>query len=75
MARTKLLGKIRLVTAEMIEEEVCDILAENYNKAKKLINEDRDVIEPIAWELIQVEVMDEKSFARLLEMEAQPVLK
>jgi cell division protease FtsH len=63
------------VTAEMIDEEVRDILAENYRKAKKLINEHRDTIERIAQKLIQSEVMDEKTFRRLLEMDEQPVLK
>jgi cell division protease FtsH len=63
------------VTAEMIDEEVRDILAENYRKAKKLINEHRDTIERIAQKLIHSEVMDEKTFRRLLEMDEQPVLK
>ncbi len=63
------------VTAELIDEEVRDILAENYGKAKKLINEHRGAIERIAKSLIQSEVMDEKTFTRLLEMEEHLMVK
>ncbi|KPJ84979.1 MAG: cell division protein FtsH [Spirochaetes bacterium DG_61] len=63
------------VTAELIDEEVRDILTDNYRKVKKLITEHRDTIERIAQQLLQSEVMDEKTFTRLLKIEEQPLLK
>jgi cell division protease FtsH len=63
------------VTAELIDEEVRDILTENYRKVKKLITEHRVSIERIAQKLLKSEVMDEKTFTRLLKIEKQPLLK
>jgi cell division protease FtsH len=61
------------VTAELIDEEVRDILQENYRKVKKIINEQRGTIDRIARQLMQSEVMDEKTFTRLLKTEEQPI--
>ena len=54
-------------TAAMIDEEVKRILDETYKKVKKLISENKDKIDVIAKQLLEKEVLDEKSFEKLLE--------
>ena len=54
-------------TAKMIDEEVKRILDETYDKVKKLISENKDKIDVIAKQLLEKEVLDEKTFEKLLE--------
>jgi cell division protease FtsH len=63
------------VTAELIDEEVREILNENYRKVKKLIAEHKETIDKIAQQLLQSEVMDEKTFTHLLAREEKSVLQ
>jgi len=57
-------------TAKLVDEEVRRILDETYEKVKKLISDNRGKIERIAGELLKSEVLDEKTFTKLLEYKA-----
>ncbi len=54
-------------TAKLIDEEVKRILDETYQRVKKLISENKEKIDVIAEKLLEKEVLDEKTFERLLE--------
>ena len=53
-------------TATLIDEEVKRILNETYEKVKNLVEKNKDKIDRIANELLKKEVLDEKSFQKLL---------
>jgi cell division protease FtsH len=57
-------------TATVVDEEVKRILSEGYEKVKNLVEEQRESIEKAARELLKVEVLDEESFKKLLNIKA-----
>jgi len=54
-------------TGKLIDQEVKNILDEIYQNVKKLLSENKSVLQKIAQELLKVEVMDEKTFKKFLE--------
>jgi cell division protease FtsH len=57
-------------TATVVDEEVKRILSESYEKVKNLVEEQRENIEKAARELLKVEVLDEESFKKLINIKA-----
>jgi cell division protease FtsH len=58
-------------TQQYIDEEIARIIDAEYTKAKKILEEQRDVLDNIAAALLEKETLDEKEFKALLE---QPVV-
>ncbi len=54
-------------TARMIDSEVRRILEEAYNKAMEIINENRDIVERIATELLEKETMSSEEVKRIIK--------
>ena len=52
-------------TAAMVDEEVMKILAESYEEAKRLLSENRDVLDKIAEFLIEKETITGKEFMKI----------
>ena len=50
-----------------IDEEIKNIVDERYELAKKLLNDNRDMLEAISKELLDKETIDEKEFAQIME--------
>jgi len=56
-------------TAKLIDQEINRILSESYEKVKQILIEHRESVKKIAEHLLKTEVMDEKTFKRLLKTE------
>ena len=52
-------------TAALVDEEVMKILADSYEQAKKLLNENREVLDKIAEHLIEQETITGKEFMKI----------
>jgi cell division protease FtsH len=50
-----------------IDEEIKNIVEERYELAKRLLNENRDMLEAISKELLDKETIDEQEFAQIME--------
>ena len=50
-----------------IDEEIKSIVDERYELAKKLLTENRDMLEAISKELLDKETIDEKEFEEIME--------
>lgn len=50
-----------------IDEEIKSIVDERYELAKKLLNDNRDMLEAISKELLEKETIDEKEFQEIME--------
>jgi cell division protease FtsH len=56
-------------TAKLIDQEINRILSESYEKVKQILLEHRESVKKIAEHLLKTEVIDEKTFKRLLKTE------
>jgi len=54
-------------TAQLIDEEVKKIILRNYNRAKKLIEENKDKLQAIAQTLLEREVLSSEEIERLIQ--------
>ncbi|MGQ9615137.1 MAG: ATP-dependent zinc metalloprotease FtsH [Spirochaetota bacterium] len=54
-------------TAKLIDQEINRILSESYEKVKQILTKHRKSVEKIAEHLLKTEVMDEKTFKRILK--------
>jgi cell division protease FtsH len=54
-------------TAQLIDEEVKKIIIRNYNRAKSLIEKNRDKLQAIAQTLLEREVLSSEEIERLLQ--------
>ncbi|MBR5360146.1 MAG: hypothetical protein IK123_04580, partial [Lachnospiraceae bacterium] len=52
-------------TAALVDEEVMKILAESYEEAKRLLTENREVLDKIAEHLIEKETITGKEFMKI----------
>jgi cell division protease FtsH len=50
-----------------IDEEIKSIVEERYELAKKLLSENRDMLEEISKELLDKETIDEKDFQEIMD--------
>ena len=50
-----------------IDQEIKNIVDERYDLAKKLLSENRDMLERISKELLDKETIDEKEFEEIME--------
>ena len=50
-----------------IDEEIKSIVEERYELAKKLLNDNRDMLEAISRELLDKETIDDKEFAQIMD--------
>ena len=53
--------------AAAIDEEVQRIVTEQYELAKTLLEENRDMLDTISHKLLEMETLDEKEFVELME--------
>jgi len=53
-------------TQQYIDEEIARIIETEYAKAKKILDERRDVLDNVAMALLEKETLDEKEFKVLL---------
>lgn len=53
-------------TAEIIDDEVRDMVSVQYEKAKKILTEHRDKLDAVAKALLEKEVMDKDEFVKLM---------
>jgi cell division protease FtsH len=61
--------------AQKIDDEVRDVLVTQYDRAKKLLTQQRDLLERLAQELVKTEVLDEEDLARILGPSATQKLR
>ena len=61
--------------AEKIDDEIRDILVTQYDRAKKLLSQQREFLERVAQELVKAEVIDEEDLARILGPSATQKLR
>lgn len=59
--------------AEQIDREVREIVDEEYQRAHRILTENRDKLELVAQRLLEVETLERDEFAALLEGEESPV--
>jgi cell division protease FtsH len=50
-----------------IDEEIKNIVEERYELAKRLLTENRDMLEAISKELLDKETIDEQEFAQIMD--------
>jgi cell division protease FtsH len=60
-------------TAEVIDQQVRQLLDSAYNDAKQILSEHRDKLESVAKLLLERETLDAATFNRLLKAEPEPV--
>ena len=57
-------------TQQYVDEEIARIIETEYAKAKKILEEKRDILDRVALALLEKETLDEKDFRALLEQAA-----
>lgn len=58
--------KVSDVTQQKIDEEVQNLMSEAYEKAKKIIRENREKLDKVAEELLKIETMDGDRFKEIM---------
>jgi len=56
-------------TQQYVDEEIARIIETEYAKAKKILEEKRDILDNVAAALLEKETLDEREFRALLKPE------